>query len=208
MRFSNTTWAEQSHETIRLSSGLSVERPVALSYDAPGMLISIRESRVQDGSALREIERLAGEHFRDVGLDSVADDEPASIKELAAYALSGQAWVAVDERDRPVGYVLAEVLGTNAHIEQLTVQPDRQGAGIGRALVERVITWAAETSRPAITLTTFAEVPWNRPLYEHLGFSVIPEDEIEPELLAVRDAETLRGLDPATRVCMWLRLGT
>lgn len=172
------------------------------------MLISIRESRVQDGSALREIERLAGEHFRDVGLDSVADDEPASIKELAAYALSGQAWVAVDERDRPVGYVLAEVLGTNAHIEQLTVQPDRQGAGIGRALVERVITWAAETSRPAITLTTFAEVPWNRPLYEHLGFSVIPEDEIEPELLAVRDAETLRGLDPATRVCMWLRLGT
>jgi undecaprenyl pyrophosphate synthase len=69
-------------------------------------------------------------------------------------------------------------------------------------LVDRVRTWAAENGRPAITLTTFSDVPWNRPLYEHLGFTVLAENEFGPELRAVRAHEATLGLDPALRVCM------
>ena len=42
-----------------------------------------------------------------------------------------------------------------------------------------------EREPPAITLTTFTTVLWNAPLYTHLGFASIPEDEIGPELRAV-----------------------
>jgi GNAT superfamily N-acetyltransferase len=155
---------------------------------------------------MQEIERAAGERFREVGLDGVANDEPASIEALAAYATAGRGWVAVEGSARLVGYVIVDVVDDDAHLEQVSVRPDHQGAGIGRALIEHARAWAADIGCSAITLTTFAEVPWNAPLYEHLGFVVIPEDEIGPELRDLRDAETSHGLDPAMRVCMRLDL--
>lgn len=164
----------------------------------------IRPATPEDGDAIRRIERLAGERFREVGLDSVADDEPDSIESLTAYALAGCSWVADDPNGEPIGYVLVDVVDGCAHVEQITVRPDQQGAGVGRALLDRVEAWAISTGRDAITLTTFTDVPWNRPLYEHLGFRVLVDADLGPGLRAVRDAEAAHGLDPATRVCMRL----
>jgi GNAT superfamily N-acetyltransferase len=164
--------------------------------------IRIRPSRRDDGPGLQEIERLAGVRFRDVGLPHIADAEPGSIDDLAEYADAGRSWVAVDDDEQPIGYVIVDEVDGNAHIEQISVRPDRQGTGVGRVLVDRVRTWAAENGRPAITLTTFSDVPWNRPLYEHLGFTVLAENEFGPELRAVRAHEATLGLDPALRVCM------
>lgn len=59
----------------------------------------------------------------------------------------------------------------------------------------------------ALTLTTFAHVPWNRPLYEHLGFQVLANEEVGPGLRAVMNTEAAHGLDPTTRVAMRLELG-
>ena len=41
---------------------------------------------------------------------------------------------------------------------------------------------------------------------EHLGFRVLAEDEITPELRDLRAAEATHGLDPTIRVCMRLDL--
>jgi GNAT superfamily N-acetyltransferase len=168
--------------------------------------LAIRAARPEDADALRSIERLAGERFREIGLDSVADDEPDSIEVLTQYALDGRSWVAIDHAGSAIGYVLVDVVDGCAHIEQVSVRPDRQGEGVGRGLLERVRQWAIATERIAVTLTTFSDVPWNRPLYEHLGFCVLSDSEIGPELRAVRAAEALHGLDPATRVCMRLHI--
>jgi ribosomal protein S18 acetylase RimI-like enzyme len=171
---------------------------------ALGAAITIRPASGDDGPALQEIERLAGERFRSVGLPDVADDEPPSTAVLSDYATAGRSWVAVDAADSPIGYVLVDDVDGNAHIEQLSVRPDHQGAGVGRALIDRVRTWAVESGMPAVTLTTFGDVPWNAPLYRHLGFRVLAEREIGPELLALREAERAHGLDPARRACMRL----
>lgn len=168
------------------------------------MTIAILPASFEDGEGLREIERRAGELFRDVGMDAVADHEPASVEVLAGYAADGRSWVAVDEARTVIGYVLVDVVDGCAHVEQVSVLPDRQGAGVGRALLDQVRGWALDTGRRAITLTTFSHVPWNQPLYEHLGFRVLDDDEIGPELRVVWDAEVAHGLDPATRVCMRL----
>ena len=166
------------------------------------MAITLRPSSPEDAGVLREIERSAGRQFRDVGDPNVADDEPSSADELSEYANAGRSWVAVDAGDNPIGYVLVDVVDGNAHVEQISVLPDHQGAGIGRALLEQVSEWATSAGLPAITLTTFKQVPWNAPLYRHLGFRVLDEDEIGPELRTVRETEAAHGLDPTQRVCM------
>ena len=165
-------------------------------------MTAIRSLRREDGEAVRAIEWAAGERFREVGLAHVAEHEPASIDELALYADAGRGWVALDDLGEPIGYALVDVVDGNAHLEQVSVHPDEQGSGVGRLLIEQVRGWAADAARPYITLTTFRDVPWNRPLYEHLGFAVIDGDDIGPELAAVCREEAAHGLDPATRVCM------
>ncbi len=166
----------------------------------------VRAARREDGPALQEIERLAGELFRDVGLAVVADDELPALDELASYAKRGRSWVAVGNSGEPLGYVIVDDVDGNTHVEQVSVRPEHQGLGVGRALLDRVCSWASQSGRLGITLTTYAEVRWNRPLYEHLGFRVLREDEVGPELHARREAEKSRGLDVAPRVCMRLDL--
>lgn len=166
------------------------------------MLISIRSGVPSDGPSLQAIERLAGEKFRLVGLNYVADDEPPSVESLATYADAGRSWVAIDETGNPIGYVIIDEIDGNAHVSQMSVHPDWQGRDVGRMLLRRVQTWVIDNGRSAITLTTFDLVPWNRPLYEHIGFRVLSADEIGPELMAIRNSEANLGLDPSERVCM------
>ena len=132
----------------------------------------------------------------------VAEAEPMATAILAAYAQAGRSWVAVDDRDRAVGYVVVDVIDGSAHVEQISVDPDHQGQGLARALLDEVERWAAARDMTAMTLTTFDKLSWNRPLYEHLGFAVLVEADLQPGLRAVRAAETEHGLDPAARVCM------
>lgn len=166
--------------------------------------MSIRSLRVEDTAALAVIERAASERFREVGFPNVADDEPFTADELAPYADGRRGWVAVDQQGAPIGYVLVDVVDGSAHVEQVTVHPGHQGRGIGRALLEWVETWAATQAMPGVTLTTFTDVPWNRPLYEHLGFAVLDDADIGPQLRELRAVEADHGLDPAVRVCMRL----
>jgi GNAT superfamily N-acetyltransferase len=162
----------------------------------------VRAVRDEDLPVLREIERASGERYREYGLDQVADDEPASIEVLADYAARGRAWVAKDADGTPVGYVLVDTADGAAHIEQVSVAPNHQGRGLGRALVEWAAQWATSQGMKALTLTTFGHIPWNRPLYEHLGFRVLADDGLGPGLRAVREVEAAHGLDPALRVVM------
>jgi GNAT superfamily N-acetyltransferase len=124
---------------------------------------------------------------------------------LLAYATNGRAWVAMTG-DELVGYILVDVIEGTAHIEQVSVLPEYQGQGVGRTLVQQVADWARTSGGTAVTLTTFGHIPWNRPLYEHLGFRVLGEDEIGPGLRTVRQVEAEHGLDPDLRVVMRMDL--
>ncbi len=132
----------------------------------------------------------------------MADDEPAPTEVLSRYAEDGRVWVAVEADDIPIGYILVDEVDGAAHIEQVSVLPDHQGRGVGRALIAMAIQWATNHGMSALTLTTFGHIPWNSPLYEHLGFRVLNDDEVGPGLRALRDSEAAHGLDPALRVVM------
>jgi hypothetical protein len=53
-----------------------------------------------------------------------------------------------------------------------------------------------------LTLTTFADVPWNGPCYERLGFRQLTGTELTPGLRAVRAEEAAHGLDEWPRIAM------
>ncbi|MEV6876968.1 GNAT family N-acetyltransferase [Amycolatopsis sp. NPDC051128] len=162
----------------------------------------IRLARPDDLPALIDIEREAGGLFRDVGMTAIADDDPGSVAELAKYQADGRAWVSVDDGDRPVAYLVAEVVDGHAHVEQVSVRPSHARRGLGSALIETLAAWAVSRGLPALTLTTFAAVPWNAPYYERLRFRVLEDAEIGDGLREIRRAEVARGLDAWPRVAM------
>jgi GNAT superfamily N-acetyltransferase len=162
----------------------------------------IREAGEGDLSVLQDIERAAGRCFRDVGMPEVAEDDPLTVEELATYRRAGRAWVAVDGTDRPVAYLIADLVDGNVHVEQVSVHPDSARRGVGRSLLEHVAARAAADGVPALTLTTFADVPWNAPYYERCGFRRLDDAELTSGLRAIRHREAAYGLDRWPRVCM------
>ena len=69
-----------------------------------------------------------------------------------------------------VGFAHVLEVARWAHLEQLAVHPDQQGGGHGRALVEAAKDEAARRGHRALSLTAYAEVPWQAPFYATCGF--------------------------------------
>lgn len=105
----------------------------------------------------------------------------------------------------PVGFARVDEVGGQAHLEQLSVHPDSAGRGIGRSLLAAAIDRARSAGSNAMTLCTFADIPFNAPFYASCGFEVLPEPG--PALAALRTHEAKLGLDDlGRRVVMQLRL--
>lgn len=170
----------------------------------------VRPMTSDDISTAQQIEVAAGVAFIAIGMPEIAADDPFSADELGAYITAGAAWVisaATPEGPRVLGYLVTDVVDGLVHIEQVSVHPDGARRGLGRDLIEHVAAQARARGIGALTLTTFRDVAWNAPYYERCGFRVLSEEELGPELRAVRDHEASLGLDPALRVCMRRDLG-
>ena len=162
----------------------------------------IRPPRRDELEALVAIEREAGALFTTVGMPEIAYDDPGTVPELEPFRADGHAWVAVDAANRPVAYLISVVVDGCAHVEQVSVAPAHARRGLGAALIDHLAAVAATEGRPAVTLTTFRDVPWNAPYYERLGFRVIAPADQGPELAALVAEEAERIPGDAPRVAM------
>ena len=141
-------------------------------------------------------------------MSAIADDEPPPVGVLRGFQRDGVLRVFADERDRPVAYAMAKVMGRCALVEQVSVHPTRARRGIGRRLLDEVGAWGQRAGREALVLTTYSDVPWNGPYYRRLGFRALGDGELPEWLRAVRADEIARGLDRwGTRIAMSRPLG-
>ncbi len=107
-------------------------------------------------------------------------------------------WLARD-RERVLGTVALERFGDVAMLRSLAVRRDRQGGGLGQALLKTAEQCASETGiRTLCLLTTTAERFFARHGYAQIQRSEAPE--------AARQSEEFRSLCPASAVCMIKRL--
>lgn len=160
-----------------------------------------------------EIERLAAIERAAAGVIPAADlpaamrDETLEPVRLVAGIREARLFVAREcASGAPVGFALAERLGSRAHLAEIDVAPDHARRGLGRALVAAVASWARERGFPALSLTTFRHLAWNAPFYASLGFRALQAEEVDDALRAVLAREAANGLDPAKRVAMVLDL--
>lgn len=149
--------------------------------------------------AMLEIE--AGQLFHTVDLPLVAGNVPDQ-EALRRSHGRGLVWVA-EQHGKVAGYIVAAVVDGNAHIEQVSVAPAHARQGVGRRLISHVEEWGRCSDRPATTLTTFRNVPWNGPYYEKLGYRELLAVEIGSELAAAMAHEaSLPGIDASRRCAM------
>jgi GNAT superfamily N-acetyltransferase len=159
----------------------------------------IRLATGDDVEAIREVERRAGELFRDIGMPEVADEPPPTAELVARIVDEGRAWV-VERRGAVVAFAVVRQIESTAHLVQLSVDPGHAHKGLGASLIDEIERWGAERGLMSVTLTTFTTIPWNAPYYERLGFEPMAPHQLRWELAADLDRERARF--DAPRVAM------
>ena len=162
---------------------------------------AVRPAVPADLPLLADIEDAADQLFTSVFGD-VDWDPPADGAERAA-----EPGILLVAGDPVVGFAHVRYLDGEAHLEQIAVHPSSMGQGIGTALLEAACLAAQEAGFTEISLTTFADVPWNAPFYAARGFAVV--EDLSPRHQALRAHEQATGLDRhGPRVVMSRSLAT
>lgn len=101
-------------------------------------------------------------------------------RKLAAIALDCElqpdgVFVAVDDHDRPLGFVTTRLQPASAigWIPNLAVDPACQGQGLGRALLERALAFLKESGMELAKIETLEQNPIGQHLYPSLGFEEV-----------------------------------
>jgi GNAT superfamily N-acetyltransferase len=158
---------------------------------------TIRLARADEVALLLELEDAAGQLYGEVGLP--ADLEGLAPALVLAAIADHTTWVVVDRGDCPVGFALCWVRPGALHVRELDVHPRHMRRGLGRRLIEHVCAQARALGLTRVTLTTFAEVPWNRALYQRWGFELLEGDKL-PDWLA-----QIRAQEDAGELARWPR---
>ncbi|MBZ5642790.1 MAG: GNAT family N-acetyltransferase [Acidobacteriia bacterium] len=166
----------------------------------------IRAAVAEDVACLPEIERQAGllfdDHLELIGLTKEFQAPVNSVENFEKAQRAGRLWVAVPPSGDPVGFALVQEIGGFAHLEELDVLPQHGRKGVGSALLNAVCAWAAQGGYPAVTLSTFRDIPWNAPFYQRRGFRVVPSSELSAGHVQLVASEQSRGLRADLRVMM------
>lgn len=171
------------------------------------MSFTVRLASASDFAATEEIERDADRLFID---RFHASDWPPETSAEARAAAPGFTLVAepsdlTGESPPIVGFAHVLEIEGQAHLEQLSVRRDWGRRGIGGLLLDAAVAEAASRGHRALTLRTYADVPWNGPFYAKHGFiEAEPASDFERRLPPI---EAALGLDAyGRRIQMTRRL--
>jgi GNAT superfamily N-acetyltransferase len=129
--------------------------------------VTVRLARVDDLPLLRELVQRAYQRYverigrRPAPMD---DDYAAKVRER-------QVFIAEDEG--VAGLIVLVAGSDHLLVENVAVDPNRQGAGVGRALMAHAETYAHERGLRELRLYTNAAMTENLAFYPHLGYAEV-----------------------------------
>lgn len=169
----------------------------------------IRQAHRADAELLPAIELSAVKTFAaDPSLHFIQDMPVMSAEQHLDFMQKGHVLVA-ECGAVLAGFLVAEPVPEEncLHIWELSVHQSFQRRGIGRALLDAAADFAWGKNLRSLSLTTFSDVPWNRPFYETCGFEVLPYDQYNARFTGLAELEQSLGLPRERRVTMLKLLG-
>lgn len=130
-------------------------------------MISYRPSFPDDGERIVEIWRRAVDATHDF---LSPEDRIAIEAEVQAFLPTAPMWVAVDEADVAVAFMLVDV----EHMQALFVDPDHRGTGLGRNLVNLALA-----TRQSLTTDVNEQNVQAVGFYERMGFTVTGRSPVD-----------------------------
>lgn len=174
-------------------------------------MIAYRVARIDELDIICDIDRDASRLFERAGLLMTPPEElqlaTVERSRWLACLRSDSTLLAANGSGEPVAFAALGRLDGAGYLEQLSVRMHAMRQGIGTALLTAIEEMAEKARMPALWLTTYAHLPWNRPFYEKAGFSLVPEEHWGSETRQQLVFE--RGLlpQPEKRVVMRKALG-
>lgn len=164
----------------------------------------IRRALPADAALLPEIERSAASTFAaDPSLHFILDMPVMSAEQHMEFMQKGHVLVA--ECDTVLGgFLVAETMPDEncLHVWELSVHQDFQRRGFGRKLLDAAADLAKAQGCTSLSLTTFGDIPWNRPFYESCGYQVLPVSQYNARFRSIAELEQSIGLPIERRVAM------
>ena len=156
----------------------------------------IRPALLPDITQLIAVEQSAAQAFLQLpALAWLASAEGLDEGAHAAFITAEGSWVAEEDQGEALGFVCLSLENEALHIHELSVRLQSQGQGIGRQLLDQACAVARLRGAQALTLTTFAQVPWNGPFYAKYGFKVLGEQQLGARLRGILATERAHGLE-------------
>lgn len=151
----------------------------------------IRLGAHSDLAALAAIERAAGQLFP---AGRIPDPDQTYPRHLLEAAVDDALLFVLEAAGEAAGFAVCTRVGNRLHLDEVSVHPDHGRRGYGRALVQRVVDAAVELKLDGVSLTTFADLPWNGPFYVSMGFVPLQDDDLDGPLTDALAAEAGQGL--------------
>jgi GNAT superfamily N-acetyltransferase len=165
--------------------------------------IMIRQASPAEIDEFVAIDNDACTLYAQAGLEvDLGPEHPYSRAERAYWtraATDGGAFLAEQPGVGSVGLLVMDLVDGAPYLEQLSVRTGAMRRGLGRRLLAHAIAWAGD--RP-LWLTTYAHLPYNRPFYESAGFTVVPESQCPPGIVALLEDQRRWLPAPEQRVAL------
>jgi GNAT superfamily N-acetyltransferase len=130
---------------------------------------------------------------------------PFIVTERARWGASlraGDVFFADEAGIGPVGVAVLGRMDGEPYLDQISVRLEYVERGVGSALLQSAVSWAAPRGR-GLWLNTYGHLSWNRPFYERRGFALVDERSWNPEMRAVVAEQRATLPCPEQRVVMF-----
>lgn len=145
--------------------------------------------------------RRAEQLFAAHGFPQIVALPPTPLADFRDFLTGNDSFIAM-VGNVPAGFAVCGDVAGRFWLKELAVDPVHGRKGIGSALIEATCGHAINAGHRSLFLSTFNDVPFNRPFYARRGFVTI---DLETAAAALRDqflSEVPAGIDPGTRALM------